>query len=227
MYNNKKRFTILELIVSMSVLVVMMTIMMRFFSDAQKAWGASSGQAEIYDNGRIAMDLITSDLNSISYDVGRGVNFRHEIDPNGENEFLGFFSYVKGGLSKVSYQLCTSKGNKYYFLTRKVVEHEDLKKEDFTSTNPNEVFSDSDADNSFKRIIPNVVSVKFTCYDKDLKEITDPTIFPWYVKIDIGLLGSNNFEKWKQLKDTSRKDAVDAYIVPISKLIYLGYRGKN
>ena len=221
MYNNKKRFTILELIVSMSVLVIMMTIMMRFFSDAQKAWGASSGQAEIYDNGRIAMDLITSDLNAITYSTTRGANFLH---PSSGNELIGFFSYLKGDLSKIRYRICTSPGGKYYYLTRSLDTDKD---NDFQPTaDPNIVFANSD-DDTFKRIIPNVVSLKFTCYDKDLKEITDPKQFPWYIKIDIGLLGSSNFEKWKELKKVGREEVMEAYEVPISKLIYLGCRGQS
>lgn len=217
MYNKKRQFTILELIVSMSVLLVMMTIMMRFFSDAQKAWFASSGQAEIYDNGRIAMDLITSDLNAISFST-RPVNCRHTA------ESLGFFSYLKGDLKKVRYQVCTAANNKNYFLTRSVYTDEN----DFAvGATKNTVFPLPPSDDStFKRIIPNVVSIKFTCYDDKLIETTTDDQFPWYIKIDLGLLGSKNFAKWEALKKVGKEEKIEPYIVPISKLIYLGYRGQ-
>jgi hypothetical protein len=223
----KKQFTMLELIVSMSVLTVMMIIMMEFFSSAQKAWIASSEQADIYDNARIALDLMTSNLNAICYNDASNVNFYH---PSTTPDQLGFFSYMNGGLKKIMYKVDLTgdpETNKNFgFLTRAADD-----KGDYT-TKPKgsepSVFGSID-NKKFKRIVPYVCGLEFICLDKGLKKITAPGTFPWYVEIKVTLMGSRNYEKWKAFKKISASKAdewKESYGVTIDKLIYLGNRGQ-
>lgn len=70
MKNHKKHkltFTLIELITAMAIFSVLMVIMMRFFNEAQKAWTESSKRSMLYSNARIAMDLITRDLQCAIY----------------------------------------------------------------------------------------------------------------------------------------------------------------
>jgi len=217
----KKTFTMLELIVSMSVLLVMMTIMMQFFSSAQKAWVASSEQADVYDNARIAMDLITSDLNSIFYKPSCEINFYH---PGVKDDKLGFFTYSNGGVKKIIYKLNTaSNSNRVGFLVR----YADGDK-DYTTKKISElenVFNMPDKD--FSRIIPNVCEISFKCFDNKLKEINSKGQFPWYVQVELVLMGSRSYAKWKAFGNTSKADEIkDAYGVKINKLVYLVNRGQ-
>ena len=77
-------FTLLELILAMGILMVIMVIMLSFFSAAQKAWMTTSANAEIYENARVAMDLMTRDLQATLYNdeiSTRGIYpFWHESD---------------------------------------------------------------------------------------------------------------------------------------------------
>jgi type II secretory pathway pseudopilin PulG len=228
MKNITRKFTMLELIVSMSVLTVIMIIMMEFFSSAQKAWVASSEQADVYDNARIALDLITSDLNSISYKPTSNINFYHS---GTMPDILGFIAYSNGGLKKIIYTVNKnqSPGNKKYrFLVRCAVTDHDY------STKPagteSTVFNVPEKE--YSRIIPHVCDLEFTCYDKDLNKI-DPGSkygqFPWYVQIKLTLMGSRNFEKWKAFKNVSATKAdelLESYGVTINKLVYLVNRGQ-
>ncbi len=79
-----KQFTLLELILAMGILTVIMVIMLSFFSAAQKAWMASSANAEIYENARVAMDLMTRDLQAALYNDDNSTQgiypFWHESD---------------------------------------------------------------------------------------------------------------------------------------------------
>jgi type II secretory pathway pseudopilin PulG len=61
------KFTLIELITAMALFSVLMLIMMRFFGEAQKAWTESSKRSMVFDNAKIAMDLISRDLQCVMY----------------------------------------------------------------------------------------------------------------------------------------------------------------
>ena len=67
----KKRFrhsfTLIELIVAMAVFSLMMMMMMQFFSDTQTLWSRSEEKNNMYADARIAMDLMSSALQSVYY----------------------------------------------------------------------------------------------------------------------------------------------------------------
>lgn len=75
------RFTLIELITAMAIFSVLMVIMMSFFNEAQQIWTESSKRSMIYDNAKIAMDLISRDLQCVMYtenDAGSLYPFWHE-----------------------------------------------------------------------------------------------------------------------------------------------------
>ena len=54
--------------VAMGIFVIMMTIMMQFFASAQKVWNASSKRNAIYSDARVAMNLMTRELECMLYE---------------------------------------------------------------------------------------------------------------------------------------------------------------
>ena len=90
-------FTLLELILAMGILMVIMVIMLSFFSAAQKAWMSSSANAEIYENARVAMDLITRDLQSALY--------------NDENSTKGIYPFWHESDSRINFISATNVGD--------------------------------------------------------------------------------------------------------------------
>ena len=90
-------FTLLELILAMGILTIIMVIMLSFFSAAQKAWMASSANAEIYENARVAMDLMTRDLQAALY--------------NDENSAKGIYPFWHESDSKISFISTTNIGD--------------------------------------------------------------------------------------------------------------------
>jgi type II secretory pathway pseudopilin PulG len=92
-----KSFTLLELILAMGILTVIMVLMLSFFSAAQKAWMTSSANAEIYENARVAMDLMTRDLQTALY--------------NDENSSLGIYPFWHESDSKISFISATGVGD--------------------------------------------------------------------------------------------------------------------
>jgi Tfp pilus assembly protein PilW len=90
-------FTLLELILAMGILSVIMVIMLSFFSAAQKAWMTSSANSEIYENARVAMDLMTRDLQAALY--------------NDDNSDKGIYPFWHESDSRINFISATSIGD--------------------------------------------------------------------------------------------------------------------
>ncbi|MEI6422677.1 MAG: prepilin-type N-terminal cleavage/methylation domain-containing protein, partial [Lentisphaerota bacterium] len=73
----KKKFTLIELMAAMGVFAIIMLIMLTFFNSAQKAWTNCINRGQIYENARIAMDLIARDLQCVYYEKEK-VPFWHK-----------------------------------------------------------------------------------------------------------------------------------------------------
>jgi Tfp pilus assembly protein PilW len=81
----KYKFTILELMVAMSVFAVLMTVLMQFFSSAQKITINTKKKTGCYESSRLVFEMISRDLRTAKYikvaDVGsEKINF----GPNGD-----------------------------------------------------------------------------------------------------------------------------------------------
>lgn len=68
-YGKMKRFTLVEIIVAMSIFAVMMLLVMQIFGSMQNVWASSSTRNQTYQNARVIMDLITADLQSAYYEL--------------------------------------------------------------------------------------------------------------------------------------------------------------
>ena len=89
------RFTLVELLVAMSVFSLLLVLMMQFFSGAQKIWVSTEEKNNLYADARVAMDLIATFLqgtyfsqggsggNSAATDTHKGVPF---VIENGTSE---------------------------------------------------------------------------------------------------------------------------------------------
>jgi len=61
-------YTIVEVMMAMGIFLVMMTIMMQFFTSAQKVWNLASKKNMMYADARVSMNLMTRELQSMLYD---------------------------------------------------------------------------------------------------------------------------------------------------------------
>ena len=119
----KKRsfFTLIELIVTMAIFVVLLGIITRFYSTADKVTSASNEQTMTFENAKIALDLMTREIQCIYYENGE-IPFWHWKPTsapaswgNNRNEFLGFVS-ASSILPNddCTSKLCEIKYQKYY-----------------------------------------------------------------------------------------------------------------
>ena len=70
----KIKFTLVELIVAMAVFSILLLLMLQFFTGAQTIWHGMEKRNEIYANARIAMDLMTAQLQNTFY-TNAGIPF--------------------------------------------------------------------------------------------------------------------------------------------------------
>jgi len=135
-FKRKSLFTLIELIVAMSVLVVIMSGAITMFTATTKSTDLAKANVMMYENANMALDLMTSDIQSIYF--GNNTPFWHWRPPDpatadwGEfsNELLAFISATtapqndeSSSLHEVKYQLfyTTDKANSNYGWLRRSV----------------------------------------------------------------------------------------------------------
>ena len=82
----RRRFTLVELLVSMGVLVIILGFILQFFIGSQRLWQSMEQRNNLYADARVAMDVMTTMLQNSFYSEGgipfridRGTNYRHKI----------------------------------------------------------------------------------------------------------------------------------------------------
>ena len=99
----KKPFTLLELMAAMAVLVIFMLFVMRFFNTSQDVMNRSTGKTDQYERARIAMDLLSNDLQNLYYVEGFGEPVYDQSDKTESSEtFTENLSFYAVRLNKVN-----------------------------------------------------------------------------------------------------------------------------
>ena len=83
-----QKFTLIELIASFGVFVVIMFVLMSLFGVAQKIWTSSAQKSALYENARIAMDLMARDFQGLIY--------------NDENSSKGIYPFLRQNYNKIN-----------------------------------------------------------------------------------------------------------------------------
>lgn len=85
-YTKKQRFTLVEMMVAMGVFLILLTMLLNFFSGTRQVWRSLKGRNDVFEKGRIAMDLMT-DLISGSVASKDMIPF-HVLDGDKSCEFI-------------------------------------------------------------------------------------------------------------------------------------------
>ncbi|MBR2633723.1 MAG: hypothetical protein IKD29_09790 [Lentisphaeria bacterium] len=73
-YIKNKHFTLIEILISMGVFLVLLTLLLNFFSGTRQVWKTLRERNEAFENSRVAMNLIT-DLMQCSVAVRGNIGF--------------------------------------------------------------------------------------------------------------------------------------------------------
>lgn len=96
--HKQAHFTLIELIVSMAVLTILVLASFTLFTTTQNTWSVTNSKQEIFENARIALDLISKDLDSSYFGEGSAPFWHWKGDPvpsaweEYRNELLAFVS---------------------------------------------------------------------------------------------------------------------------------------
>jgi len=176
-------FTTLELMVAM-VLVMFITVMLvKFFSNMQNAWRYTMNTTAVYEDSRIAFDIVTRDLQTAiarADDIpGKHIRF-HQPD----SESLWFMTVGETSreatcnLIEVGYRL----------------ENDELQRAFVDNSNAAwNVYGDRDEasdQDGYRRIISGVLVLKISCLDNSLTSYvpSHETSLPFAVTIEMTLL---------------------------------------
>ena len=232
-------FTIIELIAAMAVFAVIMLVMMKFFGSAQKAWTGSAAKSQIFEDAKLAMEMMSRDLQSAIYVQ----NITPFANYSGEDRIalISATSMKQNDkclpTSEVQYKLDPSDG----FLYRSVIgnKNDDGSDNTYSSANPAGTFnymawpspiSDPFNDADWHEVIPYVTELEFKTYRMNgsvlepiLESDTDFTNFPKMVIIKMSLIDKNSYLKWQESGNDDIKTASQR---TFTKMIFLGDQGQ-
>ncbi|MCF7791087.1 MAG: hypothetical protein K9M56_03725 [Victivallales bacterium] len=211
MYKHKNRLvskagnlTLVELMVALIVSLILFSAMMKIFNSLYKNLGTAKTSSNIYQNARIALDVIGRDLQCAYYGNSSAPFWHHSsVSEWGEynNELLAFVSnspfpsnYYSSDLFEVKYQLfypTSTTQDSAGWILRSVtgnISAPNLNNPKWNfnnnfnvgyttnSVNPAAAFTaDSSSSSNFHKLVPYVTSLSFKCYNENGTEIEADT----------------------------------------------------
>lgn len=225
-YRRNHPFTLVELMVAMTVLVILSLVLFNILGRAREAWSAMETNTRIYENARIALDLIARDLQSAvaSSETGREIPFYVGTDsPSGSgsdiNRFMLSFvaasSRMGGATSRLTKIAYTYDDNQ---LKRRLLQDHNNNWDFYGKTDNSWVASSGGA--GFQRVIDGVEEVRFICLDSagnqiDFEETL--TALPATVWVSITLFDPRLKDTPTVVRDRTRRT--------FTKMVYLRTQG--
>lgn len=176
-YQRSNSFTLIELLVAMSVLVIIVVLLFQILNHGRNAWSAIERNSRVYENARIALDLITRDLQSavVCEEQDREIPFYTGLSSGNNNERIAFVASssrtnsAHSKLAEIRYRSTTS-GPYAYWLRRSAYF-------DYSGSGPRDKWdfygdigtgdSLAGTGTAFQRIVLGVEEIRFVCYDQN------------------------------------------------------------
>jgi type II secretory pathway pseudopilin PulG len=236
-------YTLVELLAAMVVFTLIMLALMGFFSTAQKIWTQSNNKVIMFEDARVAMNLMTRDLQSSFYNVDYSGPFLAK-DNGTQITRLDFVAKLSEKPSYQTYGTATSTyaevrywwDSSTYCLKRCVIGDNmgtaNWNFYDCNGTNQETtIFTTTPAEGTAE-VIPRVVDFKAVLYIQNstldiVQQATTTTEYPYAVLLQLTLLDKVSFAKWKNVDGSSTShDIVKNNSRTFTKLILLGDRGQ-
>jgi len=224
----------------MAVFVLLMMALMQFVNSAQKLWTGIEQKNALYEDARVALDLMAKDIQSIFYEYDK-VPFWNEssaankricfvtmsdtLPTNSASRFIEVQYFLdtatkKINISRVADNAAGGTVSSYW---------------NFYQTNDSmnkcsDVFGTSFTDISkvpaisIQPLIPYVIEMNFSCFDNKMQPQADGRLVPYAIKIDLTMLDKSSYEKWDK-SDTSAEVYVNNKRT-FSRIVIIGNRGQ-
>lgn len=253
--NNKKqrRFTLVELLVAMGVLVVILGFVLQFFVGSQRVWTSMEQRNNVYADARVAMDIMTTMLQNTFYSDG-GIPFLVDQGTTGKNKIyfatrtmqnlpggpLKYVTFQRSGSStsgaaddelRVSV-FCDKESNfGYYFPPYGLGGVTNLAT---ARTQVVTKLNDNLTSGTYGSVlIPRVTSFEVIPYKlKDslsgIERVTDATYDkpPFMVVLKLTMLSPADFKIWEQKTGTAKDDFLKENAYTFSRAVYLGEQSR-
>jgi len=228
----KSYFTLIELIVALAVFSIIILMIGSFYSSTIDATAETNKKTMMFENARIAMDLMTRDIQSIYYEENK-VPFWHT---NTTPEILAFVSAAGSRPSRASSSYCEVKykyDNNDNWLKRSIVGDNDSRCNYYenltvgTTGSGNAFTVNSTSSGNWEKVIPYVTELTFKCYEENGSQIAPTTstitAFPFSIEIHLSVMDKNSWQKWISLSKNAefRKNHERKF----TKTIFIGNRG--
>jgi type II secretory pathway pseudopilin PulG len=228
-YKIKKLFTLLEMVVTLAVFLILIAIVLTFYDSVFKATASSRNNTGVFSNARVALDVITRDIQCIYYKNGIipfwYVDKQYTIDNSWEdqyqNDLMAFISAtplpqnslgeeMSSNLCEVKYQLYNDIDPSEPFagwIRRSVTGDYETDSWNFQynfnvgETNENNAFTANDDSSApYENLISNVTDLRFECYKKDgISFTTTATEFPYSIRVILSLVDDLSWQKYENL----------------------------
>lgn len=219
---NKKVFTLIELILAMVIFLLLLVVVLTFFNTAKNVWSFSDSRKQAFEDARVALDLITRDLQCIYYTDNIAPFWLKAKGSSGnwyDDKSLNFVSLADIGdksgstssLYEVKYQLWYPENGVQSdsdgWLMRSVTGSSSAKWNFNTYTlsvgtsGTDKAFTaNNDSNEPFNKFIPYVTRVEFNCFDRMGNLIagttSTPQALPYSIEIKLYILPKTDWQKW-------------------------------
>jgi len=222
-------FTLMELLVSMAVLFILMMVAFKLLSSAEQVWRSTERLSDVYENGRIILEVLSRDLQSAvaSADTGKGaIRFHQAADD--KLWFVRLGGGNDGATSdyvEVAYKL---DNNKFMRAFRDDINFS------WNVYGARTALGAGD----YNVIGERAVRMQITCYDANFHPWPVPSTaalesrLPAAVQINVLLLDEKTFTLWQQFPaantppapNCKRTDLERKWGRNFTKMVYLGQR---
>lgn len=223
----RHEFTIIELLAAMTVFLVIMVMLFSFFSSAQRAWSYTNATTELFSNARLALDVISSDLQAAiasENDVpGQSIKF-HQGSANTlqfvtANRFGdGYpleYSYVGYRLANNRFQRASLSDTPLAGSAALYQNHPGITSAFYTTCAPESGV-----------VADGVLGLSFTCQESTMAtpSYTQSSRLPAMVTVNLRLMDSKSMELYTRLSGTAREDLESRMARNFTKTIFIGGR---
>ena len=196
----KNFFTLLEVMISMGVFTVLMLALMQFFTTAQDVWDRSGSKTELYDTGRLAMQLLQDDLVSAFYGDEYHDTTANPFFKLDNNTKLTFAAMRQEGLTALHYEWNVAD------MTLTLAEKEQA---GATSITRSSSWMTDVQGQSKNVILDNVLYFNVVAKDHEGNDIASPQRPPAMLRITMAVLEPTAYEQVKKIL-TAEDSSTDA-----------------
>lgn len=212
-----RAFTLLEALFAIIALLFLLAVAIRFFTNMQRGWNHSINTATLYDNARIALDVICRDLEGAiaREDDMPGLDVRLHQPAPGE---LWLVTAGEGSASASVDVIEVGYALEHDELVRAFVDDSD------SAWNIYGDRDDADDQEGYRRVIDGVFAQTFICYDDSLDVVVPEQSgeLPAMVSVVLTLMDPKSKETWERLPLSERPTFEERATRTFRKSVRLG-----